>query len=113
MIPWRIQSALARTFDAAQKVFELLSVPENQAVHRCLGRHGQLKKDRLTLFAFCDRVFFARRRAAGSTIGQNRPGEGHQSWRSVRRWGSLHAADPLKPRHEEALNEFGVGIGKL
>lgn len=46
------------TFDAAQRVFELLGVPENQGVHWRPGGHGQLKQDWLALFDFGDRLFF-------------------------------------------------------
>ncbi len=49
-----------KTFEAAQTVFELLGVPENQAVHWRPGGHGQLKEDWLALFDFCGRVFFSR-----------------------------------------------------
>ena len=49
-----------RTFDAAQEVFELLRIPENQAIHWRPGGHGQTKVDWLALFDFCDRVFFGK-----------------------------------------------------
>jgi len=46
------------TFEAAQEIFELLGVPENQGVHWRPGGHGQLKEDWLALFDFGDRLFF-------------------------------------------------------
>ena len=47
-----------KTFEAAQTIFELLGVPENQPVHWRPGGHGQMEEDWLALFDFCDRVFF-------------------------------------------------------
>lgn len=49
-----------KTFEAAQTIFELMGVPENQAVHWRPGGHGQLEEDWLALFDFCDRVFFGK-----------------------------------------------------
>lgn len=48
------------TFEAAQKVFELLGVPERQAVHWRPGGHGQLQQDWLALFDFSDQVLFGK-----------------------------------------------------
>ena len=49
-----------RTFEAAQEVFEMLGVPDNQAVHWRPGGHGQIEDDWSALFDFCDRLFFGR-----------------------------------------------------
>ena len=49
-----------RSFDAAQEVFELLGVPQNQAIHWRPGGHGQTEVDWAALLDFCDRVFFGK-----------------------------------------------------
>lgn len=49
-----------KTFEAAQRVFDLLGVPDHQTIHWRPGGHGQLREDWLALFDFADRVFFGK-----------------------------------------------------
>ena len=48
------------SFAAAQKIFDLLGVPDHQAIHWRTGGHGQLREDWLALFDFSERLFAGR-----------------------------------------------------
>ena len=48
------------SFAAAQKIFDLLGVPNHQAIHWRPGGHGQLREDWLALFDFSERFFSGR-----------------------------------------------------